>query len=109
VVLNRVWKQVSAEGTFPKDIPLVECETHIRRLAEKVWNASKDNARQGGMVVLKLKTKEFSSITRSLTPRTPIFSRENLTNIALALRERADLPPEQLFRRVGMGLSNFQF
>ena len=57
----------------------------------------------------KLKTKEFSSPTRSLTPRTPISTDEDLTNIALALRERVDLPPEQLFRLVGVGLSNFQF
>jgi hypothetical protein len=64
--------QVSAEDTFPEDIPLVECETHIRRLAEKVWNASKGDARQARTVVLKLKTKEFSSLTRSLTPRTLI-------------------------------------
>ncbi|HTF63103.1 MAG TPA: DNA polymerase IV [Edaphobacter sp.] len=108
VISNRVRKQVSAEDTFPEDIPLVECETHIRRLAEKVWNASKGNARQARTVVLKLKTKEFSSITRSLTPRTLISTSENLTNIALALRERVDLPPEQLFRLVGVGLSNFQ-
>jgi DNA polymerase IV len=72
VISNRVRKQVSAEDTFPEDIPLVECETHIRRLAEKVWNASKGNARQARTVVLKLKTKEFSSLTRSLTPRTLI-------------------------------------
>jgi nucleotidyltransferase/DNA polymerase involved in DNA repair len=75
VVSNSVRTQVSAEDTFPEDIPLVECETHIRRLAEKVWNASKGNARQARTVVLKLKTKEFSSLTRSLTPRMPISAR----------------------------------
>jgi DNA polymerase IV len=109
VISNRVRKQVSAEDTFPEDLPLVECEIHIRRLAEKVWNASKGNARQARTVVLKLKTKEFSSLTRSLTLRTPISTCENLTHIALALRERVDLPPTQLFRLVGVGLSNFQF
>jgi DNA polymerase-4 len=109
VISNRVRKQVSAEDTFPEDIPLAECETSIRRLAEKVWNASKGNARQARTVVLKLKTKEFSSLTRSLTPRTPISTCEDLTSIALALRERVDFPPEQLFRLVGVGLSNFQF
>jgi DNA polymerase-4 len=109
VISNRVRKQISAEDTFPEDIPLVECETRIRRLAEKVWNASKSNARQARTVVLKLKTKEFSSLTRSLTPRTPISTCEDLTNIVLALRERVDLPPVQLFRLVGVGLSNFQF
>jgi DNA polymerase-4 len=109
VVSNRVRKQVSAEDTFPEDIHLAECETHIRRLAEKVWNVSNSNARQARTVVLKLKTKEFVSLTRSLTPRTPISDCEDLTSIALSLRERVDMPPQQLFRLVGVGLSNFQF
>ncbi len=107
VVSNRVRKQVSAEDTFPEDIPLLECESHIRRLAEKVWNVSQGNARQGRTIVLKLKTKEFNSLTRSLTPPVPVASCEELTDIALALRERVDLNPQQLYRLVGVGLSNF--
>ncbi len=107
VVSNRVRKQISAEDTFPTDIPLAECDAHIRRLAEKIWNASNGNARQARTAVLKLKTKEFSSFTRSLTPRKPIARCEDLTNIALALRERVGLPPQQLYRLVGVGLSNF--
>jgi DNA polymerase-4 len=74
-----------------------------------VRNASKGNARQARTVALKLETKEFSSLTRSLTPRTPISTSESLTKTALALRERVDLPPEQLFRLVGVGLNSFQF
>ena len=109
VVLNRVRKQVSAEDTFPEDITLAECEAHIRRLAERVWNASNGNARQARTVVLKLKTKEFISITRSLTPRVTIAGSDELTHIALELRERVDLPPQQLYRLVGVGLSNFRF
>jgi DNA polymerase-4 len=31
-----------------------------------------------------------------------------LTDIALALRERVNLAPQQRFRLVGVGLSNFQ-
>jgi DNA polymerase-4 len=107
VVPNRVRKQISAEDTFPEDIPLVECEAHIRRLAEKVWTASKGNARQAKTVVLKLKTKEFNSLTRCLTARTSISSCEDLAAIALGLRERVDLPPQQLYRLTGVGLSNF--
>jgi DNA polymerase-4 len=107
VVSNRVRKQVSAEDTFPDDIPLGECEIHIRRLAEKVWNASDGNRRQARTVVLKLKTKEFVSLTRSLTPGVPITTCEELTNVALGLRERVDLPPRQRYRLVGVELSNF--
>lgn len=108
VVSNRVRKQISAEDTFPDDIRLAECEAHIRRLAEKVWNASKENAREAKTVVLKLKTKEFQSLTRCLTSRGPVPNFEVFLKIALALRERVDLSPEQLYRLVGIGLSNFR-
>jgi DNA polymerase-4 len=58
--------------------------------------------------VLRLKTKEFNSLTRSLTPAAPPSWCEDLTSIALALRERVQLGSNQLFRLVGVGLSNFQ-
>lgn len=108
VVANRVSKSISAEDTFPEDIPLADCESHIRRLCEKVWAASRENVRGARTVVLKLKTKEFSSLTRSLTPPAPPASCEEFIRIALGLCERVDLEPQQLFRLVGVGLSNFQ-
>jgi DNA polymerase IV len=108
VEANRLSKQISAEDTFAEDVPLSETEPQIRRLAEKVWNASRNNARGARTVVLKLKTKEFNSLTRSLTPATPPSSYEELAGIALSLRARVELGPAQLFRLVGVGLSNFQ-
>ena len=108
VVANRLSKQISAEDTFPEDIPLPATEPAIRQLAEKVWNASRNNQRSARTVVLKLKTKEFRSLTRSLTPLAPPSTCEELTAIALSLRDRVELDPSQLFRLVGIGLSNFQ-
>jgi DNA polymerase-4 len=58
--------------------------------------------------VLKLKTKEFSTMTRSLTPPEMPGSAEGLAAIALSLFGRVELGPNQLFRLVGVGLSNFQ-
>jgi DNA polymerase-4 len=108
VVPNRASKSISAEDTFPEDIPLADTEPQIRRLAEKVWKSSNGNARAAKTVVLKLKTKEFNSLTRSLTSMAPPSSCDELASIALALRERVELGPKQLFRLVGVGLSNFQ-
>lgn len=108
VVANRMSKSISAEDTFQVDIPLSETDQQIRRLSEKVWRASRENARGAKTVVLKLKTKEFNSLTRSVTPSAPPSSCEELITIALALRERVELGPQQLFRLVGVGLSNFQ-
>lgn len=107
VVPNRPTKSISAEDTFERDVSLSETEPMIRRLAETVWAASRKESRIARTVVLKLKTREFNILTRSHTPASPPTSCEELTAIALGLRDRVQLRPEQLFRLVGVGLSNF--
>lgn len=108
VVSNRVRKQISAEDTFPYDLPLSECEVHIRRLAEKVWAASQENKRGARTIVLKLKTKEFLSFSRSSTPSLPPVTVQEFAEAAVRLCERVKLEPQQLYRLVGVGLSNFR-
>jgi DNA polymerase IV len=108
VVPNRPSKSISAEDTFERDIPLADTEPQVRNLAEKVWAASHQNARKARTVVLKLKTREFNTLTRSLTPPVMPASLEEFTIVALSLRERVELRSGQLFRLVGVGLSNFQ-
>ena len=108
VVSDRPTKSISAEDTFERDAPLEETEPMIRRLAEKVWTASRKEARIARTVVLKLKTKEFNILTRSHTPGAPPASCEELTTIVLSLLNRVDLGPQQRFRLVGVGLSNFR-
>ena len=98
---------MSAEDTFEHDGPLKETEPMIRILAEKIWSASRKESRIARTVVLKLKTSEFNILTRSQTPASPPSSCKELTNIALSLRERVDMAPQQRFRLVGVGLSNF--
>jgi DNA polymerase-4 len=108
VVPDRPTKSISAEDTFDRDVPLAETESMVRRLAEKLWSASRKESRIARTVVLKLKTSDFNILTRSHTPESPPCSCEELTNIALSLRERVDLGPQQRFRLVGVGLSNFR-
>jgi DNA polymerase IV len=108
VVSDRPTKSISAEDTFETDVPLSETEAIILRLAEKVWAASRKEARIARTVVLKLKTSDFNILTRSHTPLTPPASLEELATIALALRERVHLSLQQRFRLVGVGLSNFR-
>jgi DNA polymerase-4 len=104
---DRPTKSVSAEDTFESDVLLAETEPMIRRLAELTWTASRKETRVARTVVLKLKTSEFKILTRSHTPDAPPASCEELTRIALALRERVAMAPKQRFRLVGVGLSNF--
>ena len=108
VVPDRPTQSMSAEDTFEHDVPLKETEPMIRILAEKIWLASRKESRIARTVVLKLKPSEFNILTRSHTPASPPSSCEELTNIALSLRDRVDLGPQQLFRLVGVGLSNFR-
>jgi DNA polymerase-4 len=108
VVPNRMIKSISKEDTFETDIPLSDTAPVIRTLAEKVWIVSRNNARVARTVVIKLKTKEFSTLTRSHTPSTPPSTCNEFTDIALSLCERVELGPQQLYRLVGVSLSNFQ-
>ncbi len=106
-VPDRPTQSISAEDTFEQDVLLTEMEPMIRQLAEHTWTASRKESRIARTVVLKLKTSEFKILTRSHTPGSPPSSCEELTNIALSLRERVHLGPQQRFRLVGVGLSNF--
>jgi DNA polymerase IV len=107
VVPDRPTQSISAEDTFERDVPLTETEPMIRKLAELTWAASRKESRIARTVVLKLKTAEFKILTRSRTRSSPPSSCEELTAIALSLRERVALGPQQRFRLVGVGLSNF--
>ncbi|SFR92005.1 DNA polymerase-4 [Dyella sp. OK004] len=109
---DRPTLQVSAEDTFEHDLTLDELEPHIRRLAEKAWaaherEAQSDHGRIARTVVLKLKTSDFHTLTRSLTPSTRPTSATELADLACALRARVERPAESRYRLVGVGLSGF--
>lgn len=105
---NRPTRSISAEDTFETDVLLNQTGDMIRRLAEKVWNVSRREVRVPRTIVLKLKTAEFSILTRSHTSASPPSSCEELTAVALALRERVLMAEGQRFRLVGVGLTNFR-
>jgi DNA polymerase-4 len=97
VIPDRPTKSVSAEDTFESDLPLTETESMIRRFAEKAWTASRKEVRIPRTVVLKLKTSEFKILTRSHTRSKPLCSCEELTSIALSLRDRITLVQSNAF------------
>ena len=104
--------QISSEDTFASDLLLGELEPHIRRLAASTWAGyGKEWQRHPGRiartVVLKLKTADFRTLTRSLTATAPPTSEQALADIACALRERVTLPASTRYRLVGVGLSGF--
>ena len=105
---NRPTQSVSAEDTFEQDVMLAETEPMIRSMAEKAWAASRKETRIARTVVLKLKTAEFHIVTRSQTPPSPPATCDELTQIALSLRDKVSMDPRQRFRLVGVGLANFR-
>ena len=109
---ERATLQVSAEDTFERDLPLDALEPHIQRLASKAWAAylrerQQHPERVARTVVLKLKTADFRTLTRSLTTPAPPTSEPMLAQTAAGLRERVQLPTETLYRLVGVALSGF--
>lgn len=108
VVPDRPTQSISVEDTFQEDVLLAETEPMIRHLAEKLWSASRKESRIPRTVVLKLKTKEFKILTRSHTGSASPSSCDELTEVALKLRESVTLGPQQRYRLVGVGLSNFR-
>ena len=100
--------QVSAEDTFERDLLLTDLEPHIRRLAAKAWAGHQREAgRVARTVVLKLKTGDFRTLTRSLTPAVRPGDADELAEIACALRARVELPADTRYRLVGVGLAGF--
>ena len=107
VVPSRVRQSISSEDTFSEDHFLDELGPTIRRLAERVWALAQREPRRARTVQLKLKTSDFQTLTRSLSPEAMPTSAQSLAEVALALRDRVDLPPRTRFRLVGVGLAHF--
>ena len=104
--------QISAEDTFAEDLPLDALDVHIHRLASKAWagylrERERHPERIARTVVLKLKTSDFRTLTRSLTAAEPPTSEQAFADIGCALRDRVDLPQRTRYRLVGVGLSGF--
>jgi DNA polymerase-4 len=105
---DRPTLQVSCEDTFEHDLTLDELEPHIRRLAEKTWAGhQREEGRVARTVVLKLKTADFHTLTRSFSPPTLPGTAHELAELACALRARVDRPAGTRYRLVGVGLAGF--
>ena len=62
----------------------------------------------GRTVVLKLKTSDFRILTRSFTPMQAPASEDELTQLALSLLDRVQLPSRTRYRLAGVALGNFR-
>jgi DNA polymerase IV len=108
VISERPTQQISSEDTFQDDLFITDLIPHILRLSEKTWlSYEKEEGRYARTVVLKLKTADFQTITRSYTPASPMQNFADFQTIGRQLCERVNLPTSTRYRLVGIGLTNF--
>jgi DNA polymerase-4 len=100
-------KSWSSENTFAKDITLDEVTTYINEEAQKLWKALSDKQLVGRTVTVKLRTGDFKTATRRLTPESIPSSGDDLARIGAELLTRFDFPPQSRYRLAGIGVSNF--
>ncbi|HUP63481.1 MAG TPA: DNA polymerase IV [Thermoanaerobaculia bacterium] len=104
---SRKRKSWSSENTFETDLTREEVAGWLRDQAQKLWAALEGQALRGRTVTVKLRTPDFRTATRRLTPPDPPGSADELTAIALSLLERFDFGSGTRFRLAGIGVSNF--
>lgn len=107
VVASRKRKSWSSENTFATDITRAEVAEYLKTEALKLWEAIEKRAMRGRTVTVKLRTPDFRTATRRMTPETMPASADDLAQIALVLLERFDFAEGSRFRLAGIGLSNF--
>jgi DNA polymerase-4 len=107
VVPSRERKSWSSENTFPQDITIPEVAEYLRAEAQKLWDALSRKSLVGRTVTVKLRTAEFRTATRRITPDSPPANGGELAEIGVMLLGRFDFPPESRYRLAGIGVSNF--
>lgn len=104
---SRERKSWSSENTFATDITREEAAEWLASESLRVYEAVEKRSLRGRTVTVKLRTPDFRTATRRLTPPEPPASGEELAKIAIALLERFDFAANARYRLVGVGLSNF--
>jgi DNA polymerase-4 len=107
VIPSQKRKSWSSENTFAKDITLDEVAAYIAEESQKLWKALSDKQMTGRTVTVKLRTGDFKTATRRLTPETIPASGDGLARIGTELLTRFDFPPGSRYRLAGIGVSNF--
>ena len=104
---SRPRKSWSSEATFPKDIPIDEVAKWIDSEARHLWETLQSKGMNGRTVTVKLRTGDFRTATRQLTPETIPASADDLAQIGVELLGRFAFSADAKYRLAGIGVSNF--
>jgi DNA polymerase-4 len=104
---SRPRKSWSSETTFSKDIPLEEVAQWIRSEAHQLWEKLAARALIGRTVTVKLRTGDFRTATRRITPPDTPASGDDLARLGEELLTKFAFGDGANYRLAGIGLSNF--
>jgi DNA polymerase-4 len=104
---SRKRKSWSSENTFATDITREEAAQWIRTEAQKLWETLEQRSMRGRTVTVKLRTPDFKTATRQLSPPELPSSAEDLARIGVGLLDKFTFPEGARYRLVGVGVSNF--
>ena len=104
---SRKRKSWSSENTFAKDVTRDEAAAWIREQAHTLWESLEQRSMRGRTVTVKLRTPDFRTATRQLSPPELPASGDDIATIAIGLLDRFDFAPDAKYRLVGVGVSNF--
>lgn len=107
-VVERAKSQsVSNETTFNTDLAKFDdFSAPLWGLCEKLAERLKDKERGAYTITLKLKDRDFKSISRSQTLANPTASADKLYEVACALL-MPEIGPRKAYRLIGVGTSSF--
>jgi DNA polymerase-4 len=104
---SRKRKSWSSENTFSTDVTRDEAIEWIRKEAHRLWETLEQRGMRGRTVTVKLRTPDFRTATRQLSPPELPSSGEDIARIATALMDKFDFAADARYRLVGVGVSNF--
>ena len=107
VVSSHKRKSWSSENTFETDITREEVSEYLKDASQKLWESMDKRGMRGRTVTVKLRTPDFRTLTRRLTPESLPSSGDDIAATAVSLLDRFDFPAGSRFRLAGVGMSNF--
>ncbi len=104
VTPNQAAKSISAETTFERDIANIETLTAwLETLSQKVSRRLKDKNLAGRRVILKIKTHDHKTITRSLTLNNMTQMSDTIFTAGRQLLRQVT-GPDKFWRLIGIGV-----
>jgi DNA polymerase-4 len=108
VVPSRPRKSWSSENTFATDITREEVAAYLKTESEKLFTAMSARGMKGRTITVKLRTPDFTTVTRRRSLPAWIASHEELSSVGIELLDRFEFPSTARFRLAGIGVSNFE-